>query len=177
MRKLGLEPDPWQAEVLEGGHPRLLLNCCRQSGKSTVFALLALCEALYISFTWVLLVSRSMRQSRELFRRITNFYARLNWPMKRCQTVEDLELTNQSRIVSLPCKEELAQVSAQSESGSPSTLLLFRNVFFTCSNSENDIPILIPKFHGRHCFVKELTRSFSLLLVLVDFFRHGLDLR
>ena len=40
MRKLGLEPDPWQVEVLDGGHPRLLLNCCRQAGKSTVVALL-----------------------------------------------------------------------------------------------------------------------------------------
>ena len=26
MRKLGLEPDPWQIEVLEAGHPRLLLK-------------------------------------------------------------------------------------------------------------------------------------------------------
>ena len=42
MRNLGLEPDPWQVEVLEGGHPRLLLNCCRQAGKSTVVALLGL---------------------------------------------------------------------------------------------------------------------------------------
>ena len=30
MRRLGLEPDPWQVEVFEGGHARLLLNCCRQ---------------------------------------------------------------------------------------------------------------------------------------------------
>ena len=35
MRKLGLEPDPWQVEVLEGGHPRLPLNCSRPAGKST----------------------------------------------------------------------------------------------------------------------------------------------
>ena len=26
MRNLGLEPDPWQVEVLEGGHRRLLLD-------------------------------------------------------------------------------------------------------------------------------------------------------
>ena len=26
MRNLGLEPDPWQVEVLEAGHPRLLLK-------------------------------------------------------------------------------------------------------------------------------------------------------
>ena len=26
MRNLGREPDPWQVEVLDGDHPRLLLN-------------------------------------------------------------------------------------------------------------------------------------------------------
>ena len=41
MRNLGLEPDAWQIEVLEAGHPRLLLNCSRQGGKSTVVAILA----------------------------------------------------------------------------------------------------------------------------------------
>jgi len=46
MRLLGLEPDPWQIQVLEAGQPRLLLNCCRQAGKSTVAAILALVEAL-----------------------------------------------------------------------------------------------------------------------------------
>jgi hypothetical protein len=50
MRQLGLEPDPWQVEVLEGGHSRLLLNCC-QAGKSTVVAPLGLVEALFVPFT------------------------------------------------------------------------------------------------------------------------------
>jgi hypothetical protein len=61
MRRLGLEPDPWQVEVLEAGHPRLLLNCCRQAGKSTVVALLGLVEALWVPASKVLLVSRSLR--------------------------------------------------------------------------------------------------------------------
>jgi hypothetical protein len=29
MRSLGMAPDPWQIEVLESSHPRLLLNCSR----------------------------------------------------------------------------------------------------------------------------------------------------
>jgi hypothetical protein len=33
MRRLGLEPDPWQVEVLEAGHPRLLLNGSRHPGR------------------------------------------------------------------------------------------------------------------------------------------------
>jgi hypothetical protein len=46
MRNLDLLPDPWQVEVLEGGHARLLLNCCRQAGKSTVVAMLGLVHAI-----------------------------------------------------------------------------------------------------------------------------------
>ncbi len=106
MRHLGLEPDPWQIEVLEAGHPRLLLNCCRQAGKSTVVALLGLAEALYVPGTKVLLVSRSLRQSTELFRIVTDFHRRLGAPVLEKQTAEELRLTNLSRIVCLPCKEE-----------------------------------------------------------------------
>jgi hypothetical protein len=106
MRSLGLEPDPWQIEVLEGGHPRLLLNCCRQAGKSTVVAMLGLIEAIWVPGTKVLLVSRSLRQSMELFRIMTDFYGRLDSPLLVRQTAEELQLSNFSRIVSLPCKEE-----------------------------------------------------------------------
>ena len=94
MRKLGLEPDPWQAEVLEGGHARLLLNCCRQAGKSTAVALLGLAEALFVPGSMVLLLSRSHRQSRELFRIVTGFFRRLQSPLRERQTAEELQLAN-----------------------------------------------------------------------------------
>src|SRR5215813_13626402 len=94
MRSLGLEPDPWQVEVLETSHPRLLLCCCRQAGKSTVVALLGLVEALFVPGTRVLLVSRSHRQSRELFRRLTDFYDRLGNPLCKRQTQEELVLSS-----------------------------------------------------------------------------------
>jgi hypothetical protein len=106
MRSLGLEPDPWQVEVLEGGHARLLLNCCRQAGKSTTVAVLALTEAVFIPGTQVLLLSRSLRQSTELFRIVTSFFARLKKPFLERQTRGELELTNLSRVVCLPCEEE-----------------------------------------------------------------------
>src|SRR5206468_5005345 len=86
MRKLGLEPDPWQVEVLEADYPRLLLNCCRQAGKSTAVALLGLAEAVFVPFTKVLLVSRSLRQSQELFRIVTDFYCRIGAPIRERQT-------------------------------------------------------------------------------------------
>src|SRR6516162_5517634 len=94
MRNLGLEPDPWQAEVLEGGHARLLLNCCRQAGKSTTVALLGLAQALYVPGTQVLLLSRSHRQSTELFRVLTRFYRRLGCPLRLRLTREELQLEN-----------------------------------------------------------------------------------
>src|SRR5262249_28299588 len=106
MRNLGLEPDPWQVEVLEGRHARLLLNCCRQAGKSTTVAVIALTEAVFIPGTQVLLLSRSLRQSTELFRIVTNFFGRLKKPLLERQTRGELELTNFSRIVCLPCEEE-----------------------------------------------------------------------
>src|SRR5437868_12499410 len=77
MRHLGLEPDPWQVEVLEGKHHRLLLNCFRQAGKSTVVAMVALLGAVLIPQRLIVLLSRSMRQSSELFRKVSNFYQRL----------------------------------------------------------------------------------------------------
>jgi hypothetical protein len=106
MRKLGLEPDPWQVEVLEGGHPRLLLNCCRQAGKSTVVALLGLAEAVYVPGSQVLLLSRSHRQSTELFRILTGFFRRIGAPLRERQTAEELQLANFSRVVCLPCRED-----------------------------------------------------------------------
>jgi hypothetical protein len=106
MSNLGLEPDPWQIEVLDGGYQRLLLNCCRQAGKSTTVAMLAVVEAVFQPFTKVLIVSRSHRQSMEVFRIITDFFRRMGSPLKERETQQELELSNYSRIVSLPCREE-----------------------------------------------------------------------
>src|SRR5262245_4938014 len=59
MLNFGLQPDPWQVDVLEGRHERLLLNCCRQGGKSTVVAILALVEAVFQPGSQILLLSRT----------------------------------------------------------------------------------------------------------------------
>jgi hypothetical protein len=106
MRRLGLEPDPWQADVLESDHPRMLLNCCRQGGKSTAVAMVALVKALVEPRTLVLLVSRSHRQSMELFRIVTDFLERVRVKEIIRQSSEEVLLGNRSRIVTLPCKEE-----------------------------------------------------------------------
>ena len=58
-RCAGLEGplDPWQRRVLEGDDRKILLNCSRQSGKSTVAGLLACRTAIYEPGSLVLCVS------------------------------------------------------------------------------------------------------------------------
>jgi hypothetical protein len=103
MRLFGLEPDPWQLHILESRPKRLLLNCSRQAGKSTVAAMLALGEAVVFPNTLVLLLSRSLRQSTELFRCVSDFFFQKRSPMVRRKCSHELQLSNASRIVSLPC--------------------------------------------------------------------------
>jgi hypothetical protein len=106
QRSLGFVPDAWQEKVLSWTGRQLLLNCCRQSGKSTTTAILALHRALYFAKSLILLVSPTLRQSSELFKKVVDF---LNLLAVRPQLTEDnklsLQMANGSRIVSLPAKE------------------------------------------------------------------------
>ena len=65
--------DPWQKRVLEADEAKMLLNCSRQSGKSTVAALLACRAAVYEPRSLILCVSPSLRQSGELFRKVLGY--------------------------------------------------------------------------------------------------------
>lgn len=104
---LGFTPDPWQRDALRSSGRRALWCCCRQSGKSTTASILALHEAAYRPGSLTLLVSPSLRQSSELFRKVADFLHRLD---ARPDLVEDnklsLTLTSGSRVVSLPSSEE-----------------------------------------------------------------------
>ena len=103
MEDLGLSPDPWQRSVLRSQADRLLLLCSRQAGKSTATAALALHTAIYEPGALVLLLSPSLRQSGELFRKVGGFYGDLGKPVSAEQeSATTLALGNGSRIVSLP---------------------------------------------------------------------------
>jgi hypothetical protein len=105
-RSLGIDPDPWQAQVLTSTNRRLILNCSRQSGKSTSTAILALHRALTRPGVLILLVSPSDRQSSELFRKVTGFIGHLTTsPRLREDNRRSVEFANGSRIVSLPSSE------------------------------------------------------------------------
>lgn len=103
---LDFYPDLWQERALRWSGKRLLLNCCRQSGKSTTASILGLHRALFYPNSLVLLVSPSLRQSSELFRKVSEFLEKLETPPRK---VEDNRLSatfaNSSRIVSLPSTE------------------------------------------------------------------------
>ncbi len=103
---LGFRPDPWQERVLRSSSKRLLLNCSRQSGKSSVAAVVALHKAVYHPGSLVLLVNPSLRQSGELFRKVTDPLDRLPEGQDR---IEDnslsFQLANGSRVLSLPASE------------------------------------------------------------------------
>jgi hypothetical protein len=104
--RLGFDPDPWQTEFLRSRTPRVLLNVSRQAGKSTTAAILALHEAVYRPGSLVLLVSPSLRQSGELFRKTGEFRARLDpAPALKQDNALSTVFANGSRIVSLPGDE------------------------------------------------------------------------
>jgi phage terminase large subunit-like protein len=72
-RALGLEPDPWQRDLLRSTSDRVLLNCSRQSGKSTMTAVIALHRALYHPGSLILCLAPALRQSQELFGKVLGF--------------------------------------------------------------------------------------------------------
>ena len=105
-RAAGIAPDAWQAQLLRSQSQRILLNCSRQSGKSTVTAALAMHTAIYEAHALILLLSPGLRQSGELFRKCLDIYRALERPVApEAESALRLELENGSRIVSLPGTE------------------------------------------------------------------------
>jgi hypothetical protein len=100
---LGVSPDPWQGDVLRSSSRRLLLNCSRQAGKSTVTSILGLHTALARPGSVTLLVSPSDRQSGELFRKVVDYLERVPGAPRRSEdNARSLKLGNGSRILALP---------------------------------------------------------------------------
>src|SRR5262245_10629976 len=79
----GKPPDPWQRDLLRSADRQTLLLCSRQSGKSTTAAALALRSALLEAPALVLLLSPTLRQSGELFRKVLDLYRALGRPVPR----------------------------------------------------------------------------------------------
>lgn len=100
---IGMELDPWQSKVLATNHKRILVNCHRQSGKSTIAGIKAVHKAIYKPRSLSLIFSPAMRQSGEVLQKCLTVYRDLGRPvLAEAENLYSLLLENGSRIISLP---------------------------------------------------------------------------
>jgi hypothetical protein len=103
---LGFEPDARQAEPLRRDAQRLMLNCTRQWGKSTITAAKAVARAQERAGSLTLVVSPSARQSGEFLRKAAAFVRRMDIrPRGDGDNEISLLFPNGSRLVGLPGTE------------------------------------------------------------------------
>jgi len=106
---LKFDPEPLQEVVLRSASRRLILNCNRQWGKSTVAAIRALHRAWFWPGSLILVLSRAQPQAGELLQKIRDFVPGLGIEGRlRGDGINrmSLKLPNGSRIVALPGGEK-----------------------------------------------------------------------
>jgi len=95
--------DPAQVEVLRSPHRRIIVNCHRQWGKSTLASAMAFHQAVFYPRSLVLLIAPSLRQSGEDFKKVQDCLDVVTpRPILREETKLTLKFDNGSRIVALP---------------------------------------------------------------------------
>jgi hypothetical protein len=116
---LNIIPDPLQTDVLEATEPKLLLNCTRQWGKTTIIAAKTLHFALFHPNTTTLVAAPSERQALILLRRLQTFFSRLSLKTAPVPSFPfSVLLPNGSEIIALPA-------SADTTRGFTAHLLVF----------------------------------------------------
>ena len=106
-RRLEFEPDARQADVLRCDSKRVLLNCSRQWGKSTVTALKAVHRAWFEPNALVMVTGPAGRQAGEFLLKARDFVARLGvTPRGDGQNERSILLPNGSRMVGVPSNEQ-----------------------------------------------------------------------
>jgi hypothetical protein len=104
---LHFEPDPHQARILESGAQRVILNCSRQWGKSTVVAAKAVYKACATPGALILVASPSERQSGEFIRKAKSFLRSLDInPRGDGTNRNSILLPNGSRLVGVADVED-----------------------------------------------------------------------
>jgi hypothetical protein len=99
--------DGWQLRLLRSDAPRVLLNCSRQSGKSTMAGVVALHKALNAPGSLVLILAPAERQAKELFSKIAASYRALGHAIPADSYRKlGMNLANGSRIEALPGSEK-----------------------------------------------------------------------
>ncbi len=106
---LNTKPFPYQVALLEDPSKRIVACMGRQSGKTTTIALKAIYFAQANKGVTVLITSPSLRQSMIMFERITSLvYSSLYLRGKIIRATGTLiQFENRSKIIALPCSENL----------------------------------------------------------------------
>jgi hypothetical protein len=102
---LAFTPDDNQKRVLQSSAHRMILNCTRQWGKSTVCGIKALHLALTIENTLIIVAGPAERQTGEFLRKMHDLLHTLDiTPRRDGYNRTSLLLPNGSRIIGLPGK-------------------------------------------------------------------------
>lgn len=143
---LGLHPDPWQASLLRSRSRRIILNCSRQSGKSTICAALGLHESIYRSPSFGLVVAPSQDQSGELMLKFDEFRGAVELPSDYLDTDTKLAVRfkNGNRFIARPGSEKTAR------SFSAVTLLLEDEAARVGDALYNSVRPMLAVSSGRH---------------------------
>ena len=102
----------WQKEALNPGHRNIMLNCARQSGKSTIVAGLALHTAKHKMNSLTLIFSPTEDQSKETIKKVQDYMDLDESLMKLSRGGESKkakEFKNGSRIIALSGSEKAAR--------------------------------------------------------------------
>ena len=106
IKTLGFSPYPWQLKVLSPHWTRMLLNCARQSGKSTVTAAIAWHAAKTTRDGLVLVFAPTERQSIELNVKLMDFAQRDGELSYVSGAKNEKKLKNGCRLFALPGTEK-----------------------------------------------------------------------
>jgi hypothetical protein len=107
----GDRPDPWQEDLLRSSSKRIILNCPRQSGKTTVVAALVLHKAIYTPKSFSIIFARTQDQSTEFFKRVAELAYGLGMDAVDPEALRKtgMDLKNGSRIEARPGSERSAR--------------------------------------------------------------------
>jgi hypothetical protein len=103
---LDFHPDPAQTTLIQSPQNRVIVNCCRQWGKSTLTAALAVFRSVSRPESLILILSPSERQSAEFLHKAATFLRRLGIRTRSDgHNSTSLLLPNRSRIIGLPARD------------------------------------------------------------------------
>ena len=143
---LGYHPDPWQADLLRSRSRKIILNCSRQSGKSTTCAALGLHESIYRRPSFGLVIAPSQDQSAELMMKFDEFRGAVELPSDYLSSDTKLAVrfAKRNRFVARPGSEKTAR------SFSAVTLLLEDEAARVSDALYNSVRPMLAVSNGRH---------------------------